>query len=577
MGNNLEKIKKQRREWEERVLKPSLERFGFKESPTEFYTPADIPDFDFLKEVGFPGQYPFTASTYATFPYRPAPRRGVPQASGIRRAAQYSGYGSPEDTRDYYLEMQRRGQRGGPNLALDLPTQCGYDSDNPVVRGEVGKTGVSVDTLRDFEIIYEPFQKEMNLDKIATNWTINAAANIFIAFYVALAEKRGIAMDKLRATPQNDILKEFVARGTYIFPPRPSMRMMRDSMVFFTNYLPDVNITSIGGYHMREGGCTRDQDLAWSMAILTAYLQEGVNAGLDVDSFAPKFSVNAFGGSLEFFKEIAFQRAARRMWAKIVKEKFGAKNERSMLLRQYMAAHMGLCNSTAQRPLNNLTRSVVGGIASALCGGFPMCIPPYDEALGLGWSMEASQLQEDAQRILQYEAKLTGVSDPLAGSYYVEHLTDEIEEAGWKELNKIESMGGMVAAIESGYIHRDLAKSAHERQKRIENGEELVVGVNCFVGESEIEVEAVRSVPYPYNPEKREEAEEKQIRNLAEVKRNRDNRAVAQLLKELEQKAKKEDENLIPQFIECAKAYVTEEEMCDVLRGVFGEYEPVAL
>ena len=577
MGNNLEEIKKQREGWEEKVLKPSLERFKFKESPTEFYTPADIPDFDFLKEVNFPGQYPFTAGTYAIFPYSPAPRRGVPEAAGMRRAAFYSGYGSAEDTRDYYMEMQKRGQRAGPNLALDLPTQCGYDSDNPIVRGEVGKTGVSVDTLRDFEVIYEPFQGEMDLDRIATNWTINAPANIFIAFYVALAQNRGISPNKLKATPQNDILKEFIARGTYIFPPRPSMRMMRDSIVFFTKYLPQVNITSIGGNHMSSGGCSRVQDLAWSMAILEAYIQAGVSAGVDVDSFAPRISVNAFGGSMEFFKEIAFQRAARRMWAKIMKEKFGAKNERSMLLRQYITAHMGFDNTTAQRPLNNLTRSVVGGVASALCGGFPMCAPPYDEALGLGWSMEASQLMEDAQRILQYEAKLTEVADPLAGSYYVEHLTDEFEETGWKEVNKIDSMGGMVAAIESGYIQRELAKSAYERQKKIESGEELRVGVNCFVGESEIEVEVKRSVPYPYDPKKREEAEERQIHNLAEVKKNRDNHAVAQLLKELEQKAKKEDENLIPQFIECAKAYVTGGEMCDILRGVFGEYEPVAL
>jgi methylmalonyl-CoA mutase N-terminal domain/subunit len=578
MKKDIEEIKKKKKEWEERVLKPALEKFGFKESPTKFYTPADIPDFDFLEKVGFPGQYPFTADTYATFPYRPAPRRGLHQAAGLKRASTYSGYGTPEDCRDYYKEMQSRGQRSGPNLALDLPTQCGYDSDNPMVHGDVGKTGVTIDTLRDFEVIFEPFQGEMDLDRIATNITINAPANILMAMYFALAEKRGISLNKLVATPQNDILKEFFARGTYIFPPKPSMRMMRDSIVFFTKYAPRINITSIGGYHMREAGCTREQDLGWSMAVLEAYLQEGVNAGLDVDSFAPRFSVNAFGGSMEFFKEIAFQRAARRMWAKIMKEKFGAKNERSMLLRQpAMYAHMGLCNTTKQRPLNNIARSVVGGIASALSGGPPSCVPPYDEPLGLGWSLEASQLSEDATRILQYEAMLTEVRDPLAGSYYVERLTDEIEEAGWKELQKVESMGGMVAAIESGYIRHELAKSAYEHQKRIEQGEKLQVGVNCFVGESELEVDIQRSVPYPYDPRKREEAEERQIRNLAEVKRNRDNHTVTRLLKELEQKAKKEDENLIPHFIDCAKAYVTEQEMCDVLRGCFGEYRPVGL
>lgn len=577
MTEAIEAIKQKRQEWEEKVLKPALHRFNLTESPTEFYTPADIEDFDFLTRVGFPGQYPFTAATYPTSPYIPAPRRGLPSASGLVRAATYSGYGTAEDTRNYYKEMQKRGQRRGPNLAFDLPTQCGYDSDNPLVRGEVGKTGVAVDTLRDFEMIYEPFQGDLELDKIASNFTINAPCNIIISMFFALAEKRGVPLSKLRATPQNDILKEFIARGTYIFPPRPSMRMFRDSLVFFTRYCPNVNITSIGGYHIRGAGATREQDLAYSMAILIAYLQEGVNAGLDVDSFAPRFTVNAFGGSMDFFKEIAFQRAARRMWAKILKEKFGARNERSMLLRQPAGAHMGYENCTVQRPLNNLTRSVVGAIASALSGGPPIPMPPYDEPLGLGWSLEASQLAEDAFKILYYEAKLTRVLDPLAGSYYVEHLTDEIEEAAWKELGKIESMGGIVAAIESGYVQREIAKSAYERQRRIENGEELIVGVNCFVGEHELEVQITRLVPHPYDPDKRERAEERQIQNLAEVKHNRDNHAATQLLRELKEKAKKEDENLIPHLIECAKAYVTEQEMCDTLREVFGEYEPTTV
>ncbi|MBM3166156.1 MAG: methylmalonyl-CoA mutase [Chloroflexi bacterium] len=577
MSADIEKIKQRKKEWEEKVLKPALERFWLKESPTEFYSPADIEDFDFPSQVGFPGEYPFTAGTYPTSPALPAPRRGLPAASGQVRAATYSGYGTSEDTRDYYIEMQRRGQRRGPNLAFDLPTQCGYDSDNPLVRGEVGKTGVAVDTLKDFEVIYEPFQGELELDRIASNFTINGPCNILIAMYFALAEKRGIPLDKLRATPQNDILKEFIARGTYIFPPRHSMRMFRDSLVFFTRHCPHVNITSVGGYHIRGAGATREQDLAFSMAILCAYLQEGVNAGLDVDSFAPRFSVNAFGGSMEFFKEIAFQRAARRMWAKVVKEKFGAKNERSMLLRQPAGAHMGYENCTVQRPLNNLTRSVVGAIASALSGGLPIPMPPFDEPLGLGWSLEASQLSEDAFKILYYEAKLNKVLDPLAGSYYVEHLTDEIEEAAWKELQKIESMGGVVAAIESGYMQREIAKSAFERQRRIETAEDLVVGVNCFVGENELEVQTSHLVPHPYDPVKREQAEEKQIKRLADLKKNRDNRAVAQLLKELRVKAQKEDENLIPHFIECAKAYVSEQEMCDVLRDVFGEYQPATL
>jgi methylmalonyl-CoA mutase, N-terminal domain len=577
MTENIEEIKRKKTEWQEKVLKPALDRFFMKQSPNKYYSPADIENFNYLRDVGLPGEYPFTAGTYPVVPYIPA-QRGLPKGSGLVRASVYSGYGTAEDTRDYYKMMQSHGQRGGPNLAFDLPTQCGYDSDNPFVRGDVGKTGVAVDSLRDFEVIYEPFQGELNLDKIASNFTINAPCNMVLAMYFALAEKRGIPIEKLRGTPQNDILKEFIARGTYIFPPLPSMRMVRDSIVFLTKNCPGMNINQLGGYHIRGAGATREQDLAFSMANLVAYIEEGVKAGLDVDAFVPKFTVNAFGGSMEFFKEIAFQRAARRLWARTIKERFGARKERSMLLRQAgLFANMGNENCTTQRPLNNLARAVVGGIASALSGGLPILFPPYDEPLGLGWSLEASQLSQDGFRILQYEAKLTEVMDPLAGSYYIESLTDEIENSAREEMEKIIGMGGAVACAQNGYMQRAIAKSAYERQKRIETGEDLVVGVNCFLGEDELEVLTTRLVPHPYDPVKRENAEERQLKNLAEVKKNRDNRTVATLLGELKIKAKDENANLFPHFIECAKAYVTLQEMCDVLREVFGEYQPVGL
>jgi methylmalonyl-CoA mutase N-terminal domain/subunit len=427
------------------------------------------------------------------------------------------------------------------------------------------------------EVIFEAFSGENDIDRTASNFTINAPANIIMAMYIALADKRGIAREKLRATPQNDILKEFIARGTYIFPPRPSMRMFRDSLVFFTKHLPNVNITSIGGYHIREAGATREQDLAFSMAIGSAYLQEGVDAGLPVDAFAPRFTFVSFGGSMEFFKEIAFHRAARRMWAKLLKEKFGAKNERSMMLRIPYTAHCGRANCTVQRPLNNLVRSVVGGIAAALCAGPPNCNPPFDEPLGLGWSLEAIQLSEDAARILQYEARLVDVVDPLAGSYYVESLTDQIEDAAWAEFEKIQGTGGAVAAIENGYMQRELARSAYERQKRLEEGKDLIVGLNCFTGEGELEVATARLVAHPYDPQRREDAERRQVGTLKEVKRTRDNREVARLLKELERAAAKEERNLIPPIVECVKAYATLQEICDVLRGVFGEYRAAAL
>ncbi|MBM4330756.1 MAG: methylmalonyl-CoA mutase [Deltaproteobacteria bacterium] len=577
---DIKKVEQEKHRWKEKTLQPALERFKLKESPTQFYSPSDLEDgFNFLDRVGFPGQYPFTAGTYPTFPYRTGERGsgGIPQAKGLVRAGRYSGYGAPEDTRDYYLHMKKLGARTGPNIAFDLPTQCGYDSDSPMASGEVGRVGVAVDTLRDMEVIFEAFSGENDIDRTASNFTINAPANIIMAMYMAMAEKRGISWDKLRATPQNDILKEFVARGTYIFPPRPSIRMFRDSLVFFAQHLPNVNITSIGGYHIREAGATREQDLAFSMAIGTAYLQEGVNAGLPVDSFAPRFSFNAFGGSMEFFKEIAFHRAARRMWAKLLKEKFGARNERSMTLRIPMTVYPGNFNCTVQRPLNNLVRSVVGGIAGALTGGAPNCYPPFDEPLGLGWSLEAIQLSEDAARILQHEARLADVMDPLAGSYYVESLTNQIENAAWAEFDKIQSMGGAVAAIESGYMQREVARSAYERQKKLEEGKELIVGVNCYLGEHELEVSTTRLVPHPYDANRRDEAERLQLSHLKEVKEKRDNKEVARLLKELKAAAQKEEVNLILHFFECVKAYATLQEMCDVLKEVFGEYRPATI
>jgi methylmalonyl-CoA mutase N-terminal domain/subunit len=569
--DKLEEIKKKREGWEEKVLMPAAKRFKIEKRPTEFYTPLDIPDFDFLRDVGFPGQYPLTAASYPVNLVPKLEKGATP--GGLRRASTYSGYGTPEDTRDYYELMAKLSWTGGPNLALDLPTQCGYDSDNKAVEGEVGKVGVAIDTLRDFEVIFEAFTGDQDLDKIATNMTMNAAANILIAMYIALAEKRGIPMSKLKGTPQNDILKEFVSRGTYIFPPRPSMRMFRDSVVFFTKNLPGINITSIGGYHIREGGATREQELGFSLAIGIAYLQEGVNAGVDIDAFAPKFTFNGFGGSMQFFKEIAFQRAVRRMWAKIVKERFGAKKEDSIKIRCPLTAHIGYSSTTKQRALNNLSRSVVGGIASVLSGGPVMVVPPYDEPLGLGWSLEARQLAEDAMRILMYETGLCDVLDPLAGSYYIESLTNKIEDAGWRELAKVEDMGGAVTAIETGYMQREVAKSSAERQARVERREELIVGVNCFTEEYELDVTTSRLVEHPYSEEKRYGAEEKQKANLAEVKRTRNNREVKRLLLELEKAAKKKDENLMPLFIQLSKEYASLQEQCDALRGVFGEWQ----
>lgn len=580
MSQERDRLLKKTKEWEDGPRKKAMGRFPFLETqPSRFYTPLDQEGFDFLESVGFPGEYPFTAGAY---PFSPMAGLAKLEAkgqrgSGLTRAAGYSGYGTPEDTRDYYKQLIARGAKQGPNLALDLPTQCGYDSDSPLAEGEVGRVGVAVDTLRDLEVIFEPYQGDLNLDRIAFNCTVNAPAIYFIAMFVALAEKRGVALNKLRATPQNDVLKEYVARGTYIFPPRPAMRLFRETLVFIAKNMPNVNITSGGGYHIREAGATRKQDLAYSMAIMMAYLQEGLNAGLHVDEFAPRFTFNAFGGSMEFLKEIAFQRAARRMYARILKERFGAKDPRSMIIRQPMAAHIGPSSTTLQRPLNNLTRSVIGAIAGALSGGPPSAFPPYDEPMGLGWSLEARQLSEDVGRILMCEAKIMEVIDPFAGSYCMEALTDEIEREAWDELGKVERMGGAVSAIEQGYMQREVARSAYEQEKRFQNGEMLRVGVNCFTGEHELEVETTRLVPHPYDPDRRDRAEALQIANLKEVKQKRDDKQVNRLLQELDQKARYDSEAMIPHLVECAKAYVTVQEVCDVLRGVFGEYEPPSI
>jgi methylmalonyl-CoA mutase N-terminal domain/subunit len=575
---NLEEIRREEKNWKENTVKSALKRFPvLSESPSRFFTPLDINhDFNFLEKVGFPGQYPFTAGAYPFDPTAGISKFAakVPAGSVRTRAAMYSGYGAPEDTRDYYKNLIDRGGKQGPNLAMDLPTQCGYDSDNPMVEGEVGKVGVSIDSLRDLEKIYEPYQGDLNLDRIASNFTINAPAFYFMAMYAALAEKRGIPLDKLRATPQNDILKEYVARGTYIFPPAQAMRLFRDTLVFIIQHMPKVNITSIGGYHIREAGASRKQDLAYSMAIAIAYFHEGIAAGLPIDDFAPQFTFNAFGGSMEFLQEIAFQRAARRMYAYILKEKFGAKNPKSMIIRQPITAHIGPSDTTIKRPLNNLTRAVIGAMAGALSGGSGAPFPPYDEPLGLGWSLEAQQLMQDAGRILMCEAKMLDIEDPFAGSYCMEHLTDQIEAEAWEELNKIEEMGGAVAAIEKGYMQREVAKNAYEYQKKVASGDVMIVGVNCFTGENELDVQTTRLVPHPYDPEKRIKAEERQIAALKELKRTRDNQLVKRLLGELQQKAKKEHEPLSDHLIECAKAYVTIQEVCDVFRDVYGEYDP---
>ncbi len=571
----LKEAARKRKEWEASTLKKSLERFGITESPNKFYTPLDIKDFDFLEQVGFPGEYPFTASVYPCSVPGSGPVTGgyhIGGGGGLVRAGRYLGYGTAEDTRDYYQSEIVRGRTGGPNIAFDLPTQIGLDSDNPRARGEVGRTGVAFNTLADFETLYEPFQGKINLDNIASAWTINGPANVILAAYIVLAEKRSIPLNKLRGTPQNDILKEYICRGTYIFPPRPSLRMMRDMFLHCIEKMPLMNLTSISGYHMREAGASCEQTLAFTMANAIAYLQVGVDAGLDVDGFVNRFTFNTLSGSMEILKEICARRASRRMWAKIVRDRFGSKNPRSWLLREAGGFLNGAWTATSQRPLNNLTRAVIGGVAGALAGYIPSVEPPYDEPLGLGWSIEAQQLAEDAARIIQYEAKLTEVTDPLAGSYYIEAITDQIEKEAWEIIEKVDDMGGAVGAIEKRYMQRAIAQTAYEYQKKLESGEEIVVGVNAFTDQQELEVLPNRVMPYPYDPAKRAKAEERQVAKLKQVKRERDNAKVKRSLSQLREAAQDEQTNLMPLIIEAVRSYATIGEICGTLKEVFGEY-----
>jgi len=578
MSDELGKVDKATELWEEKVVKPRLEKFKLKENETKFYTPKDIEGFDFLNKVGYPGTYPYTAGNDPVPKWQAfAAKQAIAStryewgASSGAGAGKYAGFGTPEDYQDYLLRMHALGRKGGPNFAFDLPTQCGYDSDDPRAEGEVGKVGVAIDSLKDFETVYEAYHGDLEIDKVASNFTMNAAASVIIAMYAVLAEKRGIPLEKLRGTPQNDILKEYVGRGTYIFPPRPALRLFRDTAVYCAKNIPKLNVTSIGGYHMREAGATREMDLAYSMAIGATYLQTAIDGGLDIDEIAPRVTFNGFGGSMEIYKEIAFQRAARRMWAKMLKERFGAKNPRGMMIRQISTAHIGCSSTTLQRPLNNLSRAVVGGISAGMSGAIPFAaMPPYDEPLGLGHSLEAQQLGHDATRILIYEAKLGEVNDPWAGSYFMEKLTDDIEKAANAEFEKIEKMGGALGAIESGYMQESVSRNAYTKQRKIENQKEFVVGVNCFNGPHEIDVQSERSLEDVYPSELKDTAGARKIESLKKFKAERNNAEVKQYLAALKNNAKDEQVNLMPDIINCVRSYATLQEICDTLRDVFG-------
>ncbi len=547
------KLKEDMDRWE-KGLEEKLKRFP--ERKIEFintsgipikrlYTPLDTEDMDYFEYLGFPGEYPFTRGVQPTM-YR----------GRYWTMRQYAGFASAEESNKRYKFLLEQGQTG-LSVAFDLPTQIGYDSDHEMAIGEVGKVGVAIDSLKDMEILFDGIP----LDKVSTSMTINAPAAILLAMYIAVAEKQGVSPDKLRGTIQNDILKEYSSRGTYIFPPRPSMRIITDIFAYCSEYVPQWNTISISGYHIREAGATAVQEVAFTLANGIAYVEAAINAGLDVDRFAPRLSF-FFNSHLDFFEEIAKFRAARRLWAKIMKERFGAKNPRSMMVRFH--TQTAGCTLTAQQPLNNIVRVAFQALAAVLGGTQSLHTNSMDEALCLP-SEEAVQVALRTQQIIAHEIGVTDTVDPLAGSYYIEKLTDEIFHRAEEYIKKIDEMGGAPSAIEKGFIQREIQDSAYRYQKEIERGERIVVGLNRYQVDEEHKGRLLRVDPA---------VRELQIKKLKELKENRDNSKVEDALRRVKEVAQG-DENLMFPILDAVKAYATLGEICDVLRDIFGEYEPI--
>ena len=547
-----ESLKKEKERWESTTLKKVIDRFperkkefrSYSGIPIErVYTPLDIEGFDYLSHLGFPGEYPYTRGVQPTM-YR----------GRFWTMRQYAGFGTAKESNQRYKYLLSQGQTG-LSIAFDLPTQMGYDSDNPLVSGEVGKVGVAIDSLEDMEVLFSGIP----LDKVSTSMTINSTAAILLSMYMAIAEKQGISFNKLRGTIQNDILKEYIARGTYIYPPRPSMRLITDIFEFCSRNIPRWNTISISGYHIREAGATAPQEIAFTLADGITYVEAALSKGLNVDEFAPRLSFffNAHNNLLE---EVAKFRAARRMWAKIMRERFGAKNPKSMMLR----FHTQTAGSTltAQQPDNNIVRVTIQALAAVLGGTQSLHTNSRDEALSLP-TEDSVRIALRTQQIIAYESGVPETVDPLAGSYFIEAMTNRIEKEAWEYIDKIDKMGGMIKAIEEGYVQKEIQDSAYQFQKEVEEKERIIVGVNEFKIEEDIKPKILKVDP---------EIERLQIERLQELKKKRDNRAVKSALSTLKDKAKT-DENLVPYIFDAVKAYATLGEISDVLRDVFGIYE----
>ncbi|HUF54714.1 MAG TPA: methylmalonyl-CoA mutase family protein [Dehalococcoidia bacterium] len=511
---------------------------GFKVEP--LYTPEDENGWDYEEKLGFPGEFPFTRGVQPTM-YR----------GRLWTMRQYAGFGDAEESNQRYRYLLAQGQTG-LSVAFDLPTQIGYDSDHAMAEGEVGKVGVAISSLADMELL----MKDIPLEKVTTSMTINATAAVLLAFYVALAKRQGADLTKIGGTTQNDILKEYIARGTYIYPPEGSMRLITDTFAYCKDNLPAWNTISISGYHMREAGCTAIQEVAFTFANAIAYCEAALKAGLEFDEFAPRLSF-FFASFTNLMEEVAKFRAARRLWANLAKERFGATNERSMTLRFH--TQTGGSTLTAQQPENNIVRTAIQALAAVLGGTQSLHTNSMDEALALP-TEKAVQIALRTQQVIAYESGVADVIDPLAGSYELEVLTDRIETEARKYLERIEDMGGSLRAIESGYQQREIQEASYRYQRSVDDGYRTVVGVNKFTSDEEVRPEILRV---------REEVVRRQIDRLNRVRAERDSGKAEQMLKQLEDAARS-DVNLMPVLIESVENYLTIGEICDVLRGVFG-------
>ncbi len=545
-----------REKWEENVLNKSLNKAP--ESKKEFksvsgavvnrlYTPEDVADIDYESEIGYPGQYPFTRG------YQPTMYRGKPWTMRM-----YAGFATAEESNERYKYLVEQGSTG-LSVAFDLPTQIGYDSDHPLAQGEVGKVGVAIDSLKDMEILFNGIP----LDKVSTSMTINAPAAVLLAMYIAVAEKQGVSADKLRGTIQNDILKEYIARGTYIFPTEPSMRLITNIFEYCSREVPNWNTISISGYHIREAGSTAAQEVGFTLADGIAYVEAAIKAGLDVDTFAPRLSF-FFNAHNDLFEEVAKFRAARRLWAKIMKERFKAKKEKSMMLKFH--TQTAGCTLTAQQPDNNIIRVAMQALSAVLGGTQSLHTNSRDEALALP-TTDSVTIALRTQQIIANETGVTNTIDPLAGSYFVEAKTKEIEEKAMEYIAKIDDLGGAARAIDFGYIQKEISDSAYQYQMEIESLDRIVVGVNKYHVDEEAPKGLLRVDPI---------VGEMQKKKINDTKEQRNNEAVKEKL-QLLKKACEGTENVMPFILDAVRGYATLGEICGVMREVFGEYEQAVL